>query len=71
MTGGFVVVIVGIILMPLPGPGLVIVAAGLAILSKDFAWAERTLANVNRRIPRDAHGRIPRRAWVTSSTSVA
>ncbi len=64
MTAGFIVVIVGIIMMPLPGPGLVIVAAGLAILARDFAWAERTLANVERRIPKNAAGKIPRATWI-------
>jgi hypothetical protein len=60
MTGGFGVVGLGVVLVPLPGPGLLVLAAGLAILSRDFVWAERTLASIERRIPRDAHGRIPR-----------
>lgn len=36
---GIVIVVVGIILMPLPGPGTLIVLGGLAILATEFAWA--------------------------------
>jgi uncharacterized protein (TIGR02611 family) len=40
---GFVVVLAGIAMIPLPGPGLLVVAAGLAVLALEFAWAERLL----------------------------
>jgi len=42
-VAGFVVLVVGLILIPLPGPGWLIVFAGLAILATEFAWAERLL----------------------------
>jgi uncharacterized protein (TIGR02611 family) len=42
-TIGTVVVIVGIILIPFPGPGWLIVLAGLAILAAEFVWAQRLL----------------------------
>jgi uncharacterized protein (TIGR02611 family) len=38
---GAVVVVVGLVLVPLPGPGWLIVLAGLAILSLEFEWARR------------------------------
>ncbi|MBA2697038.1 MAG: PGPGW domain-containing protein, partial [Actinobacteria bacterium] len=41
---GAAVVILGVVLMPLPGPGLLIVAVGLAILATEYAWARRLLA---------------------------
>src|SRR5262245_22392334 len=41
--GGFLIVIVGIIMIPLPGPGLLVVAVGLAVLALEFAWAEQLL----------------------------
>jgi uncharacterized protein (TIGR02611 family) len=44
---GAVVVVLGLVLVPLPGPGWLIVLAGLAILSLEFAWAQR-LANYTR-----------------------
>ena len=40
---GFVVVLAGIAMIPLPGPGLLVTAAGLAVLALEFAWAERLL----------------------------
>ena len=30
-------------MIPLPGPGLLVVAAGLALLALEFVWAERLL----------------------------
>jgi len=40
---GGIVLIVGIITIPYPGPGWLTVFAGLAILATEFAWAERLL----------------------------
>lgn len=40
---GTAVVIVGIIALPAPGPGWVIIFAGLGILAAEFAWAKRVL----------------------------
>lgn len=33
----------GVALLVLPGPGIVVIVAGLAILATEFAWAERRL----------------------------
>jgi uncharacterized protein (TIGR02611 family) len=41
--GGFLVMLLGIVLIPLPGPGLLVVAVGLAVLALEFAWAEQLL----------------------------
>lgn len=43
---GVAVIIVGIILVPFPGPGFLVIAFGLLILSSEFAWAERRLATL-------------------------
>ena len=40
---GAAVVLIGLIVVPLPGPGWLIVLAGLAILSLEFAWAQRLM----------------------------
>lgn len=40
---GTAVVLGGIALIPLPGPGWLIVFAGLALLATEFAWAGRLL----------------------------
>lgn len=40
---GTAVVVTGIITIPYPGPGWLIVFTGLAILGTEFHWAHRTL----------------------------
>ncbi len=40
---GGVVLVVGIIAIPYPGPGWLIVFAGLGILATEFEWARRAL----------------------------
>lgn len=40
---GAAVMVLGVVLIPLPGPGWLIVFAGLALLATEFAWAERLL----------------------------
>lgn len=45
---GVFVMIVGLILIPLPGPGLLVVALGLVILSREFEWAEKHLNKVKK-----------------------
>ncbi len=36
---GFTVLVVGLVLLVTPGPGLLVIIAGLAILAHEFAWA--------------------------------
>ncbi len=60
MTLGFIVLAIGIVAIPLPGPGWLIVAGGLAILAKDVAWADRALRYVRAKVPGvPEDGRIP------------
>ena len=40
---GFVIVIAGLIMVPYPGPGWLIVFAGLAILASEFSFAHKIL----------------------------
>lgn len=49
---GTVVTVVGIVLIPAPGPGWLIVFLGLAILASEFAWAERLLRYARRQVGR-------------------
>lgn len=66
MTVGFIVVIIGIAALPLPGPGWLIIAGGLAILARDVAWADRLLRYIRRRVPGiPEDGKIPRSSMVT------
>ena len=65
MTAGAILTVAGIVMMPLPGPGLPIVALGLAVLARDVAWAERLLAHVRNRIPTDDDGGVSLSAMIT------
>ena len=49
IVGGLVVA-VGIVAIPLPGPGWLIVFAGLFVLATEFLWAERVLGYARRRV---------------------
>ncbi len=40
---GLPILVLGAILVPLPGPGLLIMCVGLFILSLEFEWAKRHL----------------------------
>ncbi|MEM9467634.1 MAG: PGPGW domain-containing protein [Actinomycetota bacterium] len=65
MTIGALVCLAGLVMLVAPGPGLVVVAIGLAILARDVAWADRLLGYVTARIPQDEQGGISRGAIVT------
>lgn len=51
VVGGLVVVI-GLILVPFPGPGWLTVFAGFALLGTEFAWAKRVARWVKRQLDR-------------------
>lgn len=40
---GFLIIVTGIVLLPLPGPGWLIIFAGIGIWATEFAWAGRLL----------------------------
>ncbi len=45
---GGTLILVGVVLLVLPGPGLVLIALGVAVLATEFAWAEATLHRMKR-----------------------
>jgi hypothetical protein len=47
-AAGFLVLAIGVVLMPLPGPGVLIVLLGVLILATQFEWAERRVDQVRR-----------------------
>ena len=49
---GTVVTVLGLVLIPAPGPGWLVVFLGLAILASEFAWAERLLRYARRQVGR-------------------
>jgi len=40
---GFALILAGIVLLVLPGPGWLLIFAGLALLSTEYVWAQRML----------------------------
>ncbi|WP_435769108.1 PGPGW domain-containing protein [Nocardioides sp. SYSU DS0651] len=51
---GWVLLVAGLAAMVLPGPGLILLFAGLAVLSQQYTWAERWLEPVQLRALRGA-----------------
>ncbi len=47
---GVSVLLFGILLLVLPGPAIIVIPAGIAILSLEFAWARAFLARIRREI---------------------
>jgi uncharacterized protein (TIGR02611 family) len=40
---GFALLAGGLVMMVTPGPGILVIIAGLAVLATEYAWARRTL----------------------------
>ncbi|MBX3314850.1 MAG: PGPGW domain-containing protein [Actinobacteria bacterium] len=59
---GFAVLIGGLVMLVLPGPGLVGIIVGLGLLARELAWAERLLEYVKKRAKLDELKEQP--AWV-------
>jgi uncharacterized protein (TIGR02611 family) len=49
---GGVIAVGGLLLVPLPGPGWLVVFLGLAVLGTEFAWAKRLAAFTKRQLAR-------------------
>ena len=62
---GFTVLAVGLVMLVTPGPGLLVIIAGLAILAHEFAWAAIALEKAKARAAQAREAalrRAPRRA---------
>jgi len=49
VTGG-TILLLGIVMLVTPGPALIVIPVGLAILGLEFAWARLWLKRIRRRI---------------------
>jgi Na+-driven multidrug efflux pump len=67
-AAGFLVVALGIVLMPLPGPGVLIVLVGVLILATQFEWAERRVDQVKGAALRGAADSV--KSWPRTLMSV-
>jgi len=49
VIGGFIV-LAGLVMLFTPGPGLVTIAVGMALLATEYEWAKRQLKRTQERI---------------------
>jgi len=56
---GPLVVVVGIAMTVLPGPGLVVIALGLALLALEYEWARGALGLMGRTLARAKEATVP------------
>lgn len=70
LVGGVVLIILGLVMMVTPGPGLIAIAAGLALLAEDVPFARRLLDQVRARIPENEDGNISVWVWVFSGAMI-
>ncbi len=47
---GFVILLAGIVMVFLPGPGLLFILLGLGILAQELAWAREILTKIKNKI---------------------
>jgi len=47
---GITIVLIGVVLVFTPGPAIIVVPAGLAILATEFAWARRMMKPLREKI---------------------
>jgi uncharacterized protein (TIGR02611 family) len=63
---GAAVVVLGLVLVPLPGPGWLVVFVGLAVLGSEFWWARRLHLLARRTVHRWTQW-VARRSWAARS----
>jgi len=56
--GGFLI-LAGLIMLLVPGPGLLAIALGLGLIAPDVPFAARLLDRVKDRLPQDEDGKLP------------
>jgi uncharacterized protein (TIGR02611 family) len=56
---GFTVLAIGLALIVLPGPAILVIPAGLAILSIEFAWARNLLKRMKEKLSRKHSTTLP------------
>ena len=61
-VGGPVIVLAGVAMLVLPGPGLVVIALGFALLALEYEWARGLLALLGHGLARVRKAVLPRNA---------
>ena len=47
---GGTIIFFGVLLLVLPGPGILVIIAGLAVLATEFAFAEKALSKIKKSV---------------------
>jgi uncharacterized protein (TIGR02611 family) len=66
---GLLLLAVGLALLVLPGPGLLLIIAGLAVLATEYVWAQRAL-NYAKQRAEQAKNKVLRRKTSPDATAV-
>ncbi|MCX6641296.1 MAG: PGPGW domain-containing protein [bacterium] len=45
---GFTLLLIGVIMIVLPGPAIIVIPLGLALLGTEFVWAKRLLEEIRK-----------------------
>jgi uncharacterized protein (TIGR02611 family) len=61
---GVAVIAIGIVLLPLPGPGWLIIFAGLGLLATEYEWAARLLRWMKQHVVRWTRWAAAQPLWV-------
>jgi uncharacterized protein (TIGR02611 family) len=61
---GALIVVLGLVTIPLPGPGWLTVILGLVVLATEFTWAERLLQFTRRHVKRWTEWVTGQAMWV-------
>jgi uncharacterized protein (TIGR02611 family) len=69
LVAGVALLAVGLVMFVTPGPGIVLVVAGLAVLATEFAWAEHLLDRAKDKAARagESAQRLPGVARMTAT----
>lgn len=70
-TVGWLLIVAGIAALILPGPGLLMLAAGLVILSQEYEWAERRVEPIKKKALRGAAEGVETTFRIALSTTFA
>jgi uncharacterized protein (TIGR02611 family) len=70
-VAGGLIVAVGIALLALPGPGWLVIFAGIAVWATEFDWAERLLQYARRQVGRWTQWVMHRPLWVRAAIGLA
>lgn len=65
---GLIIVVIGLLLVPFPGPGWLVVFLGLAIWASEFEWAQRLLHHAKRTLRAWTEWLKPQPWWMKGLT---